>query len=146
MSSTLATTFTIPSYTSSCQTKVPDTTPASKPSKPLRGSFEHDQGNLYALSWPSMAAMHAWRCKEEQEKSIELSHKELWPNTTIGEKVWNEKHIFVCAQKGLGGNNSQHYTKKHNWTRKIESKLWLPSDNQDLSRDRHGPRIISRGA
>lgn len=117
-SSISATTFTIPGYSSIYQ----NTLDATKPSKPVRGSLEDDKATLYTLSWPSMTAMSAWKRAEEQKNSIEFCRKEVRRNKAEGLKVWHEKHIFVCARKGSGGNNGQHYVKKHDRTRKIESK------------------------
>ena len=76
----------------------------------------------YNISWDSLGDMLSWLQKEQESKIIELRLKWRRKNKSLaGNRAWHEKHYYVCAREGTGGEKG--YEKKHpEWGRKVPVK------------------------
>jgi hypothetical protein len=111
--------FKVPEYDPGYATATTELSLPPPSSRYTTGSFEYDEVNDYTLQWSSFADMHTWLRLEEKRHTIEFRRKEIRRNKGA-DKVWAEKHIYVCARKGSGGKKT--YQKKYSWTRKIPTK------------------------
>jgi len=85
---------------------------------PAVGSFAQDPSWGYDLYWKDAQTLKEWMNKEEDEKTIEFSMKEV--RKASSGKPWLEKHIYVCGREFTGGKNK--YEKKHDRKRKVGPK------------------------
>ena len=89
-----------------------------EPPAPAVRSFEQDPNSSYNLYWKDMENMKEWMNKEEDEKTIEFSTKEV--RKASSGQPWLEKHIYVCGREFTGGKNK--YERKRDHTRKVGPK------------------------
>lgn len=93
-----------------------------EPAPPKLGGYKYDiaQGkhNMEWLNWDEMCL---WVAKEEAEKIIELRVRNVKQNER-SDIMWQEKHYFMCAREGTGGDSK--YAKTTERGRKIPTK-WM---------------------
>lgn len=86
--------------------------------KPKLTGYEYDfLKDNHNLSWPNWGEFIVWLAEEQAEKVIELrvTHVKRKP-----EAGWHEKHHFICARAGTGGESQ--YEKSTNRGRKVPTK------------------------
>ena len=79
--------------------------------KPVHGALKADSiKDKYNKAWDSYDKMMLWLREEQEKHVIELQKKDIQINNTRN-SMWTEKHYFVCARDGTGGEKK--YEKLH---------------------------------
>jgi hypothetical protein len=84
----------------------------------LHGFDQEWKKGKYSLCWESWSDFDAWRCQEQQSKSIEFVRKNV---RSAGPGIgWKQRHEYVCGRQGAGGEDN--YVPKCDRKRNLEPK------------------------